>query len=93
MLTPKEQKRLRKCESELAMPKWKYILIYGLTFGVMAFIFSTLWDLIIDGKSIQWNLGLLASFLIRLVVGGITFGWILRIFVMREYKKLKAKAD
>jgi hypothetical protein len=92
MLTQKEQDRLKKYEEDLAMPRWKYILIYGLTFGVMLFILSELSDFIFDKKSFQWNSDLLISFFVKITFGGITFGWIMRWGGLKDYKTLKAKA-
>jgi hypothetical protein len=34
MLTPQEKKSLARIEKNLGMPRWKFILIYGLIFGV-----------------------------------------------------------
>ena len=92
MLTPKEQKTLTRLESELKMPTWKYLLIYGLTFGVLLAIFTAVIDVLIHDipvaevlrKRIWVNLAMAP-------VAGIFFGYILRWFSIQQYQKLKAK--
>lgn len=92
MLTLKEQRRLKRYETDLAMPLWKYILIYGLTFGVILFIFLTLSDYFFEKIVIHWNITLLFRAIITITLTGLLYGWILRIFVKRDYKRLKSKA-
>ena len=93
MLTAKEQRRLKRYESDFAMPKWKYILGYGLTWGILMFIFSTISDFVFDKTSVQWDLSLLRSFFVKVSIGGLLFGWFMRMISLRDYKKLKSKAD
>lgn len=54
MLTLKEQRRLKRYEEDLAMPRWKYILGYGvISCGISVAILITLTELVFDGKSLQ----------------------------------------
>ena len=74
------------------MPPWKFILIYGLTFGIMAAVFSAALDVLTGGytvsqvvrKRIWINLAMAP-------IAGVFFGYILRWFITRQYAKLKAK--
>lgn len=92
MLTTKEQLRLKRYEKDMAMPAWKYILIYGLTFGIVLFIFLSLSDYIFEGITFHWNIRLLVKAILIISIGGFLYGWLIRIFVKRDYKKLKSKA-
>ena len=93
MLTLKEQRRLKEYEDALAMPKWKFILIYGLSFAILAFILTTSYNCFFDKKSFHWDIRLLLSAIIMIPVGGFLYGWIMRKLMRRYYKKLKLKAD
>jgi hypothetical protein len=92
MLTEKENKTLIRLESDVAMPRWQYILIYGLTFGILMAIFNALTDVLIDKvplaeifrKKIWVNLA-------KAPIGGLLFGIILRWFSVKHYLKLKRK--
>src|ERR1051325_9805179 len=93
MRTAKEQKRFKKYEEDLAMPKWKFILVYGLSFGILMFIITTVENYFFDKKNFHWNSQLLVSALITISVGGFLFGWMMRKFYRWDYKKLKSKAN
>ena len=92
MLTPKEQQKVVRLEKELKMPSWKYVLIYGLSFGIFLSIGTSIIDVLgqklpvkeIFKRRIWINLAMAP-------VAGIFFGYILRWFSIKEYQKLKAK--
>jgi len=92
MLTPKEQKTLARLERNLKMATWKYILIYGFSFGLLASFFSAVIDVWahnlpvtdIFKKKLWINLALAP-------VAGLFFGYILRSFSIKQYQKLKEK--
>lgn len=92
MLTTKQQKRLKRYEEDLAMPKWKFILVYGLSFGIIAFIITTGDNYFLDKKNFHWDSRLLISALITIPIGGFLFGWIMRKYANWDYKRLKSKA-
>ena len=93
MLTLKEQRLLKRYETDLAMPKWKYILVYGLIFGIGMFIITMTSNYIFDKDSIHWDYRLLISFFATVPIGGFLYGWIMRRFTKWYYKKLKSKED
>lgn len=93
MLSAKEQKWYKKYEKDLAMPARKYILIYGIIWGVLVFVLNTFTDYLFDRDSFHWDYRLLTSFVCYVFVGGLVFGWIMRKFTIWQYKKLKAKSD
>lgn len=91
MLTTKEQKKLARLEDDMKMPPWKYILIYGMIFGVLLAIITAATDLFqgitvteILRKRIWVNLAMAP-------VAGVLFGAILRWLSIKQYFKLKAK--
>jgi len=92
MLTSKEKKTLARLESDMKMPAWKYILIYGLTFGILLAIFTSAADVLtanaplseIFRKRLWVNLAMAP-------VAGVFFGYILRWLSIKQYAKLKAK--
>ncbi len=92
MLTEKEKKTLARLENDLAMPRWKYTLIYGLTFGLLATIFSLLIDVLAGRVPLSeifrnriWISLAMAP------VAGLLFGIILRWLSVKHYLKLKRK--
>ncbi len=93
MLTAIEQKQLANYERLAAMPKWKYILLYGvLAWGITVGIIVSLVNMLINKTSFSYMLrhDLLIN-LIGFPVGGIIFGLFMRNFIPRQIKRLKAK--
>ena len=93
MLTSKEEKRLKEYEEQMAMPKWKHILIYGVlawgvTVGILVSLFSLLVDGISFGKILRRDLWIN---LIGFPVGGVFVGIIFRWSLPRQIKKLREK--
>ncbi|NOT51820.1 MAG: hypothetical protein HOP10_11155 [Chitinophagaceae bacterium] len=92
MLTPKEQKTLARLEETMRMPAWKFILIYGLIFGVLLAIITSVIDVLAGGvpvselfrKRLWINLAMAP-------VAGVFFGYILRWMQTKQYQKLKEK--
>jgi hypothetical protein len=92
MLTPKEQKVLARMEKNMRMPAWKFILIYGLTFGILLAIFTSIIDVLMGDVSV--NEVLRKRIWINLTMAplaGIFFGYILRWMQTKQYQKLKEK--
>ena len=88
MLTEKEKKTLRHYEDDLAMPKWKYVLLYGLTFSVLMTGLTFLTDSVFDNKPFGkpgWRL------LIMIPVATILYGTIMHRITKTYYRKLKRK--
>lgn len=93
MITDKEKKLLARYEQQLAFPKWKYIIIYGvLAWGLTTGILVSLINLLVWGKS--FNELIRQELWITLVVfmiAGILFGYLVRKSLPRQIKKLKDK--
>ncbi len=92
MLTPKEKKSLTRLESNMKMPAWKYILIYGLTFGILLAIFTAVIDVLT--ANVPWSEIFRKRLWINLAmapIAGVFFGYILRWLSIKQYAKLKAK--
>lgn len=95
MLTTKEQRRLKEYEEYLAMSQWKYILMYGVIWlGIVTPVLITLFELIIEGKSLQqkWNEHLWTRFLIFPFMG-IFIGLFMRWMITKQIVKLKKKEE
>ena len=92
MLTTKEKKTLARLESSMKMPAWKFILIYGLTFGILLAIFTAVIDVMT--ANVTWAEIFRKRLWINLAtapMAGVFFGYILRWLSIKQYAKLKAK--
>lgn len=94
MLTAKEEKTFNKYREELSLPKWKFYLIYGLTFGILLTIFNAIIDVLFNGVTVA------EIFRKRIWVGlamaplaGLLYAYILRWGYLNHFKKLKKKKD
>ncbi|HUR64794.1 MAG TPA: hypothetical protein VMZ03_00465, partial [Chitinophagaceae bacterium] len=87
MLTEKEQKTLRQYEEDLAMPKWKYILSYGLAFSILMTVFTFVTDLILKENYNKFGWHLLITVPVATYLYGTTMRWI----TVTNYQKLKKK--
>ncbi|HWR34023.1 MAG TPA: hypothetical protein VN451_10865 [Chitinophagaceae bacterium] len=92
MLTNKQKKIVIQIDDDLAMPKWKFILLYGLSFGLIMVVFSSLTDMLFNHVSFKelfrkriWN------YLTTAPIGGLFYGLMLRWIYIRQRKKIKAK--
>ena len=95
MLNPNEQRQLKKYEADIAMSRWKFILIYGvISWGVTVAILVTLFDLIIDGKPLQqqWRENMWTRFLI-LPFMGIFIGLFKRWMITKQITRLRRKEE
>jgi len=93
MLSKIEKKQLANYEEQMAMPKWKYILIYGvISWGVTVALLVSLVSVLLKDYSFKQMLRReLWVNLIALPIGGIFFGLFMRAYLPRQIKKLKAK--
>lgn len=94
MLTAKEKKNLARLESNMKMPAWKFILVYGLTFGILLAIFTVAIDVLTT--NVPWSEVFRKRLWINLAmapVAGVFFGYILRWLSIKQYAKLKAKEN
>lgn len=92
MLTAKEEKTFNKYREELSLPKWKFYLIYGLTFGILLTIFNAIIDVLFNGVTVA------EIFRKRIWIGlataplaGFLYGFIIRWLYIKHYMKLKSK--
>jgi hypothetical protein len=92
MLTEKEKKSLANLTENLTMPKWKFLLIYGLTFGILLAVTSSLADVFLAGVPVAEVLGKRLWINLAMVpVAGFLFAMILRWLNVKQYVKLKQK--
>lgn len=93
MLTPKEKKRLARLETGFARPRWKYIVVYGLSFGILLVLITTAIDMIMQ-QGISFAEILKKRIWLNLVtipVTGFLFAKILHWLRVKEYLRLKRK--
>ncbi len=89
MLTPIEQKQLSRFETMMAMPKWKYILLYGiLGWGLPVALIVSLINMIFLHKTLNDLYVNLAIF----PLAGTIYGFFMGQFIPRQIKRLKEKA-
>ena len=93
MLTNREKKQFLVFEKRLSMPKWKFILVYGvLAWGLTVAVLITGYEMWVQKKSLKELLD--QELWIRVVLfplAGIAYGWWMWKFISRQYKKLSQK--
>lgn len=92
MLTENEKKILAAYDKRLQVPKWKFIIQNGLIWSSLVFVIMLLQKYFARGQSLkqQWNEGLAIN-LVFLLVGGLVYGWLIRLMIQRKYDQLKAR--
>ena len=88
MLTPIEQKQLKQFEERMAMPKWRYILLFGiLGWGLPVALVISLVNMVFLHRSVR-------DLYLNLTIfpfAGIFFGLYMRSFMPRQIKRLREK--
>lgn len=92
MLSESEKKILAAYEKRLQTPKWKFIIANGLIWSGLVFVIMFLQKYFAHGQSLkqQWNEGLIIN-LIFLIVGGLIYGWLIRLMIQRKYNQFKER--
>ena len=92
MLTQHEQRQLRNIEKQVAIPARRFIVTNGLAWGLCMLVLLLAIDWIVNGKSpaVQWREGYWANLLL-MPLGGLLYGWLVRRFLERRYRRLKEK--
>jgi cytochrome bd-type quinol oxidase subunit 1 len=93
MLTDKERKVLAMYQKQLAIPRWKYIIVYGvLIFGTAILLGIIGVRYFVNKQSLQqqWDNNLWLDF-IFMPAAGIAFGWFTRKQAVRNCKLLEEK--
>lgn len=93
MLSENEKKILAAYEKRLQTPKWKFIIVNGLLWGVLVLIFMLVERYFFRKQSLkqQWDDGELLVNLIFLLIAGLVYGWVIRSLIQRKYDQLKQK--
>lgn len=92
MLTPEEKKKLASVERNLNMPRWRFILSYGLFFGLALVLVTSVLE-VLTGRATVEQL-FLQRFWINLaiiVVSGFLFAKIFHWQLVKKYLALKQK--
>ena len=91
MLSKYDQGFLKQYEAQLQKPKWKFILIYGISWVVLVMLLTIPMEYFVFEKgSFTWP-RLEASVGIWLL-GGVLYGAWLRWYLMRKYKAIRKKS-
>jgi hypothetical protein len=95
MLSEPEKINLASYQKRLAIPKGRYIFLYGVIgWGLPVAVIVTIVDMFMDKKSFAYMLqGELWINIIAFMLGGILFGLFTRAFIQKKYLKLKAKEE
>ncbi len=93
MLTDKEKKLLVRYEEDISIPKWKYILIYGvLSFGIIMAVATAISDLIFKDDRSTEIVGIrILRYLLTGMISGFFYGIVMHWLMKKQYHKLKAK--
>lgn len=92
MLDPKEKNLLLRIETRLAMPRWKFILIYGLSFGFALVLITSGIDLATKRKTVDEVTGKALWFNLLLIpVSGFIFAKLMHWLTVKKYLELKQK--
>jgi hypothetical protein len=89
MLTSSEQKFLQEHKSLLQLPRWKFILIYGLSWAFLVLCLMTAYEYFFERERFT-----VQNLLVNLSVypfAGILYGWIMHWFLTKKLKKLEKK--
>jgi hypothetical protein len=90
MLSEKDRKLLTMYERQLQAPRWRFIVLNGLLWGVLVLIFMSLVEYFFRKKTFteQWNDDLPGR-LIIMPIAGLVYGWIMRRIAEKKYRELK----
>jgi len=92
MVTKKEVKNLARIEKVLAMPKWKFILGFGLISGIIAVIVSALIDMLFfQIKFADIFSNRIWQYIITAAIVCPLAGFIMHRSYQKEYKRIKDK--
>jgi hypothetical protein len=92
MLTPKEKKKLASVEETLAMPRWKFILYNGLSFGILLAMISFAADIWIQKVPMdEWFRQKFWFNIAAIPVAGFLFAKIMHWLTVKKYLELKQK--
>jgi hypothetical protein len=92
MLDAKGQRLVKRYKHVLRLPRWKYILLYGVIgWGITVAILVLLFDAITEWKLPKWN-EVFSAFLFY-PAGGILMGLFMRWWAARQLNKLEEKQN
>ena len=92
MLSENEKKILAAYETRLQKPKWQFVIVNGLIWGLLVLIIMLLEQYFFRGHTFkeQWEQGLPVT-LIFLIFAGLIYGSLIRLLIKRKYNQLKKK--
>lgn len=89
MLPKSDTKFLQTYKAELEKPKWKFIVAYGLGYGLVMFVFTLAYDYFFNIEVFTAK-EILIRFAIWLL-GGLAYGLWFRWYAQRRVKKLERR--
>jgi hypothetical protein len=92
MLTPKEKKKLTRLEEDLTMPRWKFIVYNGLSFGILLAIVSFAIEIWIQKVPMdEWFRKRFWYNMAAIPVSGFFYARIVHWLYVKKYLQLKQK--
>ncbi len=88
MLSKSEQQFLDRYKTEMGEPKWRFILRYGLAYGILMIAFTSAYDYY-NKQTLPFQRFIFRIFLYLL--GGLAYGAWFRWFAARRVRKIKKK--
>jgi hypothetical protein len=94
MLSEKDRRLLSVYERQLQVPKWRFIILNGLLWGILVLVFMSAVEYFFRKKTFteQWNDDL-PTRLIIMPIAGLFYGWIMRRIAQRKYQQLKQQEN
>lgn len=90
MLSKYDQGFLKQYELQLQMPKWKFILVYGLSWVLLVMVITLPMEyFVFDKGSFTWR-RFLAS-ICSWLIGGLLYAAWLRWHLQRKYRSIQKK--
>lgn len=94
MLTKREENHLKTYESQLQKPKWKFVLVYGLSWAMLAMFFTFLANLLFGFDPDLWKTGKsIAVNLVVWMIAGIAYGLLMYRILSKRLQKLYHKRE
>ena len=85
------QQDLEYYASKMKKPIWKFILIYGLSWAIPVMLIVIPLNYFMADNSVDFNLRTLLLQIGIWIVGGLLYGWLMRMFFARKFRLMNKK--
>lgn len=90
MLTKYDERYLKQYSSQLQMPKWKFILVHGISWAVMVMVIVLPLEYFVFNKGSFTIPGFFIDVVIWLL-GGVVYGWWSHWYLTRKCEAIQKK--